>query len=543
MASLAALKQVCASDNAGQQKLKRQAMADAELWDNWLRPIAGSSPVGADPVCDDDFQRMREEINKLSGVDTGLMCELAEVLLCSRCKDLRVATWYAWARLHRDGESGLADGLSLLAALVTRYGNELLPARINSRKMAVEWLSGSRFLDSLSLHPEVDRPIFERIIGALSLLDEGLQQWDERSRPSLNGLYQALEKRLAQSGGLESVVPQHSRSAVDTRTTGDTLPVAPAPLLSPVQSGRDLLDQARTLARYLHEQPLGWLSGHHLIKSIRWDTIHELPPLDASGRTRLVPPRTDYRAQLKRLYLQQSWQALIEQAGSMFSEGVNHLWLDLQWYLHQALSHSGSPFERWADIIRDDLRLFLLRLPGFETLAYNDGTPFADEVTLNWISQQVIEDTRGWISAASGVADSGSDDDILVLESEALTQADSDGVESAFSWLQSRPGVASVRQKWLLRLVMARVAEQHGKNEVALHLLSDLRVQAEKIMLSEWEPQLIFEVSARSLKLLRMKASRSESEKIRLACEMDDLLAALIAIDPARAAVLCGMSV
>lgn len=543
MASLAALKQVCASDNAGQQKLKRQAMADAELWDNWLRPIAGSSPVGADPVCDDDFQRMREEINKLSGVDTGLMCELAEVLLCSRCKDLRVATWYAWARLHRDGESGLADGLSLLAALVTRYGNELLPARINSRKMAAEWLSGSRFLDSLSLHPEVDRPIFERIIGALSLLDEGLQQWDERSRPSLNGLYQALEKRLAQSGGLESVVPQHSRSAVDTRTTGDTLPVAPAPLLSPVQSGRDLLDQARTLARYLHEQPLGWLSGHHLIKSIRWDTIHELPPLDASGRTRLVPPRTDYRAQLKRLYLQQSWQALIEQAGSMFSEGVNHLWLDLQWYLHQALSHSGSPFEHWADIIRDDLRLFLLRLPGFETLAYNDGTPFADEVTLNWISQQVIEDTRGWISAASGVADSGSDDDILVLESEALTQADSDGVESAFSWLQSRPGVASVRQKWLLRLVMARVAEQHGKNEVALHLLSDLRVQAEKIMLSEWEPQLIFEVSARSLKLLRMKASRSESEKIRLAREMDDLLAALIAIDPARAAVLCGMSV
>ncbi|MDO2423163.1 type VI secretion system domain-containing protein [Klebsiella pneumoniae] len=26
------------------------------------------------------------------------------------------------------------------------------------------------------------------------------------------------------------------------------------------------------------------------------------------------------------------------------------------------------------------------RLPGLETLAFNDGTPFADEVTLNWIN-------------------------------------------------------------------------------------------------------------------------------------------------------------
>ncbi|MER1585678.1 hypothetical protein [Enterobacter hormaechei] len=58
--------------------------------------------------------------------------------------------------------------------------------------------------------------------------------------------------------------------------------------------------------------------------------------------------------------------------------------------------------------------------------------------------------------------------------------------------------------------------------------------------LREWEPDLLFEVQARRLKLLRMKAGRSESDKIRLMPEMDALLAGLITIDPARAMVLCG---
>lgn len=540
MATLQTLITTCAADEAGQQALLLQATADAALWDKWLSPIPGDSPVGEDPGYDDDFQQMREEINKLSGIDTGLMCDLAERLLCTRCKDVRVATWYIWARLHRDGESGLAEGLSLMAALVNRFGETLLPARPNSRKMAASWLGGGRFLDSLSLYPEVDRSGYQRIVAALVLLDNGLQLWEESSRPELGGLYQALENRLVQSGGLDSVVPQNSRPAEDSRNASGSVQAAPAPVMKDVQSGRDLLDQARTLARYLHEQPLGWLSGHHLMKSIRWDTVHELPPLDASGRTRLTPPRTDYRAQLKRLYLQQSWQELMEQAGSMFGEGVNHLWLDLQWYLHQALSRCGAPYDGWAAIIREDLRLFLQRLPGFETLAYNDGTPFADEVTLNWISQQVREEQGGWMGDTPSATPEGNDDDILGLESEALAQADADGVESALSWLHSRPGITSVRQKWLLRLLMARIAEQHGKNEMALHLLNDMLAQADQIALPDWEPQLIFEARARSLKLLRIKASRSESDKTRLAAEMDALLAGLIAIDPARAMVLCG---
>ncbi|MEZ1280503.1 type VI secretion system protein TssA, partial [Enterobacter hormaechei] len=60
------------------------------------------------------------------------------------------------------------------------------------------------------------------------------------------------------------------------------------------------------------------------------------------------------------------------------------------------------------------------------------------------------------------------------------------------------------------------------------------------ITLTQWTPALLFEVKSRRLRLMRMKATRSETDKARLQPEMDLLLAGLIVLDPASAAVLCG---
>ncbi|MFZ4835375.1 type VI secretion system protein TssA [Rouxiella sp. Mn2063] len=531
---MASLHTLLNASHADQQALAQQAQQQIQLWEKWLAPISSHSSVGDDPGYDDDFQQMREEVNKLSGADTALVCELAEKLLTSSCKDVRVATYYIWARLHRDGESGLADGLALLAGLIQQFNDDLHPQRANSRKLALEWLAGSRVLDSLSLYPEVAKTDFERIVGALALTEESIAGWDESARPQFGSLYAALESRLAQSGGLDAVIPQNSSSSMSSSSSVDS------PALKPVASGRDLLDQAKLLASFLRDQPDGWLSGHHLMKSVRLDTLHELPPLAADGRTRLAPPKPENRALLKRLYLQQSWLELLEQTDSLFAQGVNHLWLDLQWYIHQALTKAGSPHDRWAEIIKQDLHGLLTRLPGLEGLAFNDGVPFADEVTLNWINQQVMTSSDSWGNEPAASASTAGDDDILQLESEALAQADSEGVDAAFNWLQNRPGPRTPRHLWLLRLLMARVAEQYGKNDMALHLLGELEGNATHMTLTQWEPELLFEVKARRLKLLRMKVSRADTDKTRLHSEMETLLGGLIALDPARAAVLCG---
>ncbi|MGA3682918.1 type VI secretion system protein TssA [Pseudomonas graminis] len=521
----------------GERDAVALAKAHATEWASWLAPISGDSNVGQDPGYDDDFQSMREEVNKLSGADADRVIVLAEKLLKGTCKDLRVLTYYLWARLQRDGEAGLADGLNLLAAMVDRYSVEVLPARPNSRKVALEWLASAKVLDSLTLYPEVVKAEAERTVAALAWLDEVLEQWPVDQRPELGTLYSALSARLAQAGGLDAVVPQFSARHDSATRESPGHGAAPAP--HSVRSGRDLLDNGRALASYLREQPQGWLAAHRLMKSLRWDTVHQSPPQDANGRTRLAPPRGEYRAQLKRLYLQQSWNELLDQVERMFAEGVNHFWLDLQWFLYQALSRQPAPFEGWARIVKDDLGMLLERLPGLETLCWDDGSSFADETTREWIVQHVsTQGAATWLPTPA--ASTPDEADILALESEALAQADRDGVEVALAWLDTRPDIHSGRQRWLLQLLMARVAEQYGKSELALHLLGELDATAQRHVLAQWEPARVFEVKARLLKLLRMKAQRSDADKAALGKRMEPLLAALVAMDPVRAAVLCG---
>ena len=509
------------------------AREQARCRDAWLLPITDESPVGEDPAYNDDFQFMREEVNKLSGAQPAQVVRLAEGLLKGSCKDLRVATYYLWARLQMDGESGLADGLNLLAAMLDRFPEQVLPSRPNSRRLALEWLASAKVLDGLARYPAVVKAEAERTVAALAWLEQGVQRWPAQQRPELDALYSALSARLAQSGGVEAVVPQNSASQVTPGPAQDAVLAAP-------KSGRDLLDSGCILAAWLREQPHGWLSAHRLMRSLRWDTLHEVPPHDAQGCTRLSPPRSTLSSQLKRLHVQQRWEELLAQVEHAFAEGVNHYWLDLHWYVHQSLDSLPEPQRGWVTVVAQDLGMFLERLPGLEALCWDDGTPFASEVTREWIAREVsAHQPLGWlpVSQATGPLTEG---DILALEGEALAQADSQGVEAALDWLAARPEGRAGRQRWLLRLLMARVCEQYGKTDLALHLLSDLDAVGERQALAGWEPELQFEIKARLLKLLRVRSQRGDADRAALALRMETLLAALVAIDPVRAAVLCG---
>ena len=171
------------------QKLTRSCFADrdaldvartqAALWRDMAAAGDGRHAGRGRPGYHDDFLRIRDEMNKLSGTDTGLICQLAESLLLTQAKDVRIATYYIWARLHRDGERGLAEGLALLTGLVERFGTQLLPSRPASRKMALEWLAGEKMLDSLARYPEVAKEDFANIVAALNQLTVSFTAWPE----------------------------------------------------------------------------------------------------------------------------------------------------------------------------------------------------------------------------------------------------------------------------------------------------------------------------------------------------------------------------
>jgi type VI secretion system protein VasJ len=87
-----------------------------------------------------------------------------------------------------------------------------------------------------------------------------------------------------------------------------------------------------------------------------------------------------------------------------------------------------------ADISTSDLKGLLRRLTGLETLAFNDSAPFADEITLNWINEKVLDDMSGWRDEPVS-ATSMADNDIQGLGPEALEKADSEGLDATLHWL------------------------------------------------------------------------------------------------------------
>jgi hypothetical protein len=106
-------------------------------------------------------------------------------------------------------------------------------------------------------------------------------------------------------------------------------------------SARDPLDRARQMAQFLREQPEGYLAAYRLMRCVRWDTLTE----EAGGGTRLVAPRAELRAHMRRLALQKQRPELLDRVEQAFAEGANHFWPDKMIVAAQRGRH--YPHTRW----------------------------------------------------------------------------------------------------------------------------------------------------------------------------------------------------
>jgi type VI secretion system protein VasJ len=183
----------------------------------------------------------------------------------------------------------------------------------------------------------------------------------------------------------------------------------------------------------------------------------------------------------------------------------------------------------------------LERLPGLDQLAFSDGSPFADDATLEWIARYatVRDVERG--EAVAPVSASSADSDWAETEAQASDLAAQQGLDAAFAWLQRLPaqhGELGERERFVRQLVMARVAERADRADTALHLLTTVDRTAQRFELAAWEPSLAFEAKHHLLRLLKIRTNRKDADKVALGARIDALTGELTALDPARAVTL-----
>ena len=492
-------------------------------WQEWLEPVSDDHPCGEDVAYTDDFEAIKIELAKLSGMDYRLILDASERLLKRESKDLRVATYYIFASLRDRGLAGFSDGLEILCGLLQKFDQSLWPKKPVQKRNALNWLSGERVLDTLKNVGLSDSTELKRTLSALMSLQHYFEGWEEAVRPSLFPLLQYFEEssvRFASSPtssnqNQEAVSPVEQAATPqihqESRGSSESLTV------TKVNSSKALLDQVRINAAYLREQDDGYWSANKMIRAVRWGGLNGIPP-HQNGQTRLKAPRADLLANLNRLIQEQQWRDLLDKVEAAFLEGANHYWLDLQYYTWQGQQALGGLYLSQVDSSLFELKSFLTRCEGLTGLSFDNGFPFVSADTLKWLEQKVMSSTRKQTNSQAiqkaALEPSSQEENQESYWQQALLKTQEHGLDAAFAWLETLPewqtGSGQVK-KWVM---MARLAVSAQKADWAVKLLEQASQQMQVLTVKEWDRHFTFEVYALWYQLLSENLDNKDIEAV-----------------------------
>ena len=492
-------------------------------WQEWLEPVSDDHPCGGDVAYTDDFEAIKIELAKLSGMDYRLILDASERLLKRESKDLRVATYYIFASLRDRGLAGFSDGLEILCGLLQKFDQSLWPKKPVQKRNALNWLSGERVLDTLKNVGLSDSTELKRTLSALMSLQHYFEGWEEAVRPSLFPLLQYFEEssvRFASSPtssnqNQEAVSPVEQAATPqihqESRGSSESLTV------TKVNSSKALLDQVRINAAYLREQDDGYWSANKMIRAVRWGGLNGIPP-HQNGQTRLKAPRADLLANLNRLIQEQQWRDLLDKVEAAFLEGANHYWLDLQYYTWQGQQALGGLYLSQVDSSLFELKSFLTRCEGLTGLSFDNGFPFVSADTLKWLEEKVMSSARKQTSSQAiqkaVLASPSQTENQESYWQQALLKTQEHGLDAAFAWLETLPewqtGSGQVK-KWVM---MARLAVSAQKEDWAVKLLEQASKQMQVLTVKEWDKHFTFEVYALWYQLLSENLNNKDIEAV-----------------------------
>ncbi len=484
------------------------------VWQDWLEPISADVPTGEDIAYDDDFEAVKSEVSKLSGIDTALIVSVSERLIKNSAKDLRIATYYTYASLREKGLIGFAEGLWLISGLLQSFGQDLWPKKDAQKRNALMWLNSEKVQDALEQTDCSQQGEMDQVLSALALLQNLLVEWSEEFRPDLTTLLKFFEQKFDESSFHQpaSEKPEGNSTAEQMVTAAETQAAEQIPTTA-ITSTKALIDQTRLISAYLRGQENGYWAAYKMVRAVRWASLNGIPPHN-NNQTRLKAPRHDLQATLKRLIAEQQWLDLIERVEMAFLEGVNHYWLDLQYYAWQGQRALGGIYASQTESSLFELKFFLERCEGLTALTFEDGSPFVSDNVAEWLQKQVMSIGNSTVEAAvvkSVEAEmAGHDYQAFLKEAEQL--AIQSGLETAMAWLETQPQLQSGKAYCHKLLWMAKMAEARQKSDWALYLIEHAAEQLSKMSVPVWDKEFAFEVYIIWYKLLFAKTKRKDAQ-------------------------------
>ena len=474
------------------------------LLEDLLKPINDASFCGEDGSYDPDFESARMEADKSTENNFTVMEEASKRFLLKKSKDMRALGYLTLTSAMESGLDSFGEAIQAYCKLVMEHWEDIHPQRPTARANALKWLNGERVLSFLGTVN--GGATYETLLAASDILGELRVFCDQKfpDGPPSFGSFAKIVKELAD---------KHKPKPVE-------LTVESAPeVVSDVTSGPAALGSAddaflniQNAAFFLMETDKSGPMPYRLMRMLKWEPLREVIP-NAGGKTMVPAPYSATLDAYRNMFQSAQWQDLAKNGEEAFSSDGFIFWFDLQRYLCGALVGMGSEYAPCAKAIRIELALLLSRLPGLTGLTYDDGTPFADSMTQEWIQSDVLTALGG--GGGGGPAPIKKKGDVGEEQKQAASLLAEGKLEQALQVL--RVGLSndsSEKNNFDRKLIMAEVLFKGNKPHVSRSILEDLKTSIERYSLMRWDPELCISVYHLSQKVyLALMASADESMK------------------------------
>ncbi len=494
----------------------------------------GDSPFGENINYDPDFDVLKTEIGKVGGIDWNSVESTATSILEQKSKDVRAFSFLSLALLRDERWEAFVDVFDALSQLASQDYDQLHPARPRAKQMAFKWLSEARFVDTVAEKkiPEENHDDAVRLVASLETLKRVLEEKFPEGSPFPSGLYSAAQKWEKGSTPKPKEEPKPTAPSASASGGGATAAAAP-PQGEPLETPKDAQTLTRKAALLLIEQEPTKAMGYRLLRSVRWDLLEKEPPANG-GTTQLPAPNEQQRKYFEKLAAEGNWDDLRTAAEKAFVAGANHFWLDLQRYSVRASLELGKEYAAVPDTIVAETALLLKRLPGLPDLHFNDGSPFCDGATKDWIAR----DVSGFLSDGEGGGGGSSVDEALAEDREEAGRLATTGkVADALSFLHGKIASSSGRKDRFKRTALLCEILLRGKRpDLAAANLETLCEEIDTYRLDHWEPSLAVETWTLLAQAYRtLAASKSSTAQADLLEKRNMLLGKIVVVDPKHA--------
>lgn len=538
-------------------------------------PVSAAAPAGTSVRYDPEFDTLKEEIDKLSSpssagdIDWRRVVDAARSITAAKSKDLLVASYLCVGLFQRDGYAALAPALRGLQGMVEAFWPALFPelGRLRARIAAAEWLVERLTAQLRYRAPEGgDGQAIADALDALEVLEAAFTERFAGEGPSFGDLRAALRERAEQVpkpqpatapaseassattiAATERAAPEPAASAPAPRPASGPAPQAPA--LPSDLGAPEARDQAlkaqfaalKTLAAALRKASSADPLAYQLARVAGWGRVKALPP-HVEGTTRVPAGNVGQDAydRLAALAAAGDWPALLEQSERQYATTI--LWLDLQYFVHRALTGLGAEHQRARHAVEAETGALVRSFPGLLDLCFDNGFPFAAAETRDWAHGLFFAaPASGGAPAAAPAARPAAEADEAFADAEgrAREALRAGRTTDAIAILDEATRTAvSRRQRFARRLALARTLAEIKETRLAVAWLDVLDQDVRAFRLEEWEPQL----AADALGLLyqcQRTMLRGEWKNVPDAQQRaDELYARLAQVAPAAALVL-----